>query len=227
MQPYLFPYIGYFQLIHATDRFVVLDDVNYIKKGWVNRNNILERASAALFTVPLVGASQNRRINEIEISVTDKWQEKLLRRIHHAYGKAPHYEVVLPIIERVLVRTDLNLAAFNVAALREVMSYLELQTQIVESSVVDPGRARAGQERLLHICAELGAGRYINPIGGVELYDREIFAKRGVQLNFLRSHMPEYRQSVDKFVPGLSIIDVLMFNSIADIRQMLDRYDLI
>jgi len=227
MQPYLFPYLGYFQLIHAVDRFVVFDDVNYIKKGWVNRNNLLENGSAGLFTVPLNGASQNRKINDIALSDEAGWSDKLWRRISMVYGKAPQFSAVAPLVHQGLSRQASSIAAYDVAIIQDILDHLQVGTELVPSSAVYGNEDLKGPERIMDICVREGAQRYINPIGGVELYDKAAFEAKGIQLSFLRSRLPEYPQFGKPFVPGLSIIDVLMFNDRDAVRAMLDQYDLI
>lgn len=227
MQPYLFPYLGYFQLIHAVDRFVIYDDVNYIKKGWVNRNNLLEGTASSLFTVPLLAASQNKKINEIEVSDEGGWQDKLMRRVNMNYGKAPHFSTVVSLIEDGIRRKGLSIASYNEAILRDVTSYMGLDTTIIGTSAGYDNSELKGPERILDICQQEGAEHYINPVGGMELYDRPSFQEKGVRLSFLRSQLPAYQQAGAPFVPGLSIIDVLMYNDAAQIRTMLDQYELL
>lgn len=227
MQPYLFPYLGYFQLIHAVDRFVVYDDVNYIKKGWVNRNNLLESGAAGLFTVPLSGASQNRKINEIALSEEAGWSDKLWRRISMVYGKAPQFSAVAPMVQQGLVRQTDSIAAYNVEIIRDVLDYLQVETELVPSSTIYGNERLKGPERILDICVREGAERYINPIGGMELYDKDTFEAKGIQLSFLRSRLPDYAQFGKPYVPGLSMIDVLMFNERDAVRNMLDQYELL
>jgi hypothetical protein len=226
MQPYLFPYLGYFQLIHAVDRFVVYDDVNYIKKGWVNRNNILENGEARLFTVPLSKASQNSPINTIAVAPDDGWRDKLLKRITAAYGKAPQFNVVMPMVRDGIQREGMDVGAFNTAILEDVIAYLEIGTELVRSSSVHGNAGMKGADRILDICMQEKADRYVNAIGGKELYDVPSFQEQGILLQFLRSELPAYPQYGKPFVAGLSIIDVLMFNERDAVREMLDRYSL-
>lgn len=226
MQPYLFPYIGYFQLIHAVDRFVVYDDVNYIKKGWVNRNNILVNNGPFLFTVPLVGASQNHLIKDLLVSSEEPWRAKLLRTISSSYTKAPYFDRVFPLVDQALAVEGVSISVFNIGILRAVCHYIGISTTIIPSSTVYEASHLKGQERILHICAKEKADHYINPIGGVELYDRGRFADRGVQLSFLRSGLPAYQQFGGDFSPGLSIIDVLMFNAPEAVLAMMDQFEL-
>jgi hypothetical protein len=227
MQPYFLPYIGYFQLLAAVDRFVVLDDVNLIRRGWVNRNRLLLDGAAHTFTVPLRGASQNRLICEMELDDGQDWREKLLRTFRHAYGKAPCYEQVQPLLERVVGYPSKRLDEYLLHSIREIASYLSLSTEIVGSSSIYGNAELKGQGRILDICRQEGADVYINPIGGVDLYDPDSFRARGMELRFLRSGPLAYAQGKGEHVPWLSIIDVLMFNEPDVARRYLGGIDLV
>lgn len=223
MQPYLFPYLGYFQLIRAVDAFVVFDDVNYINRGWINRNNILSQGEPRRFTLELVGASQNKLINGIEVTGRDN---KLLKSIRQSYGKAPYFSEVFSLIEGVFQHPEKNLARRLDFQLRQVCSYLGLKPQWYISSELKKDSALRGQEKILAICHELGGSHYINMPGGKELYDREIFAASGIQLSFLQPNPVTYQQ-FGVFVPNLSIIDVMMFNSQEQCTKLLEEYELV
>lgn len=227
MQPYLFPYIGYFQLIQSVDKFVLLDDVNYIKKGWVNRNRILVNGSDYLFTIPLSEASQNKWINQISVQPDDKWKEKFLKLIQMAYSKAPFYPAVYPLIEQIILYGDLNLSSYIHHSLETICQYLEISTPIVPSSEIYGNRDLKGADRILDICLKEKAEEYINPSGGIELYDKAIFANQGIRLSFLRSGQVNYSQFRNEFVPYLSVIDLLMFNSPDQIQTFLPLFDLL
>jgi hypothetical protein len=227
MQPYLFPYIGYFQLMAAVDKFVVFDDVNYINRGWINRNRILLNAAAHTFTVPLQGASQNRLICDIELVNDSIWRDKLLRTLQLAYGKAPFYSLVSGLVESIIQYPGNQLDQLLLNSLREVNRYLGLEVEIVSTSRIYQNSHLKGQERILDICLKEQADIYINPIGGLELYEKAKFSEKGVQLFFLRSRPISYPQGQGEHVPWLSIIDVLMYNDPAAIRQLLFERDLI
>lgn len=224
MQPYFMPYIGYFQLMKAVDKYVIYDDVNYIKRGWINRNNILENGEKKLFTISLHKASQNKLINEIEIE--DDFQ-KFLKTIQMNYRKAPYYSEIISLIERIVSFPDKNLARFLTNSFREILSYLSIDTELLVSSRLQKDCSLKGSDKILHICKLLGADTYYNAIGGQELYDKEEFAKNGIQLHFLQTAPISYPQFNQEFVPYLSIIDVLMFNSPEKVNKLLDEYTLI
>jgi len=223
MQPYLFPYLGYFQLIQAVDAFVVYDDVNYIKGGWINRNYILANGDRRLITLPLQDASPNKLINQIEVG----GQHKILQTLRHSYGRAPYFDAVYPLIEDILMQTEKNLARFLDYQLRRLCGYLGLCPQWHISSALNKDNALRGQDKVLAICEELGATHYINVPGGKELYDPPSFAARGLKLSFIQPRAVRYRQFGKEFVPNLSIIDVMMFNDREQCARLLEEYDLV
>jgi WbqC-like protein family len=227
MQPYFLPYIGYFQLINAVDEFLIYDDVNYINKGWINRNNILVNGKACLFSIPLKEASQNKLINEIEIINDGKWQSKLLKTIEQSYKKAPNYQTVAPMVHEIINFGDTNLSKYICNSLSTICKYLQINTEIIPSSSNFNNNQLKAQDRILDICLQLRAENYINPIGGVELYDKEIFEKSGIKLNFIKTQAIEYKQFSNTFTPHLSILDLIMFNSKQVISELINRFELI
>lgn len=227
MQPYLFPYIGYFQLMNAVDKFVIYDDVNYIKKGWINRNNILVNHKASMFTVPLAGASQNKLIYEIATGDLAGWSKSFLKTVEQNYKRAPYYQNTFVMLKEILSAESQNISALCFDSLKQIADYLELKTSFVQTSRVYNNHELKGQERILDICLKENAGHYINPVGGMELYSKEKFSENGMQLSFIKSQDITYQQFGDEFVPWLSIIDVLMFNSPEDIKVMLHKYELL
>ncbi len=224
MQPYLFPYLGYFQLIKSVDAFVVYNDVNYIKGGWINRNFILSQGNKLLITMPLTGASPNKLINQI---VVGGGQNKLLESIRHAYSKAPQFKVVFPLIETILLQQENNLAKFLTFGLLHICEYLGVQPKWHISSELKKDNNLFGQEKILAICQELGATQYINAPGGKELYDRKYFSSKGMQLSFIQTKSVIYHQFGEEFVPNLSIIDVMMFNNKQRCAKLLEEYVLV
>lgn len=224
MQPYLFPYIGYFQLLNAVDKFVIYDDVAFINRGWINRNSILNNGKAQLFTVPLKEASQNKLIHEISIDTDQKWRDKLLKTIQQTYKKAPHFAAVFPLVEAIFLQQESNISTYIYQSITTICEYISISTPLVESSQIYNNQHLKAQERILDICLQEKANHYINPIGGRELYSKELFAEHGIQLNFIRSEKVEYAQFNNEFVPWLSIIDIMMFNSKEEIQKLLKTY---
>ena len=227
MQPYLFPYIGYFQLINVVDKFIIFDDVNYINKGWVNRNRILLNHKDYLFTIPLKAVSQNKLIKETEVDEGDKWRNKLLKTFEAAYSKAPYFKQVFPIISEILNNKEANLSTYILNSIKQVANYLEIKTEIVTSSERYGNQHLKGEDRIIDICLQEKADEYVNPIGGLELYTREKFEEKGLKLFFLKTHPIEYAQFGKPFVPWLSIIDLLMFCSGDELRSFLEKQELI
>lgn len=226
MQPYFFPYLGYWQLINAVDRYVVYDDVNFIKGGWISRNNILLNGKKHMITMPLCSPSSNKRINEIEITKDRIAINKGIKTIKAAYLKAPYYEIVMPVIEK-LINNANTIAILNYNSIVEIGKYLDFKTEILLSSKIEKNNELRGTEKVLQINKILGADTYYNAIGGQDLYSKKEFFKEGLNLNFLKMNDIQYKQYNNEFVPSLSIIDVLMFNSVEKIHEMLQEYTLI
>lgn len=222
MQPYFFPYIGYFQLINAVDVFVVYDNIQYTKKGWINRNRFLRGGSDATFSIPLRKDSDFLDVRDREIA-PDFDRAKLLNQLKEAYRKAPHFASTFPLIEDVMTCDEPNLFAFIEQSIRKICSHLGIDTRIVISSTLDIDHGLQAQEKVLALCDAVDADAYINPIGGQELYSKPAFAARGIALEFLRSAPIEYPQFGHAFVPWLSIIDVMMFNSPSGVGEYLNH----
>lgn len=224
MQPYFMPHLGYFQLMDAVDEYVIYDDVQFIKGGWINRNNILISGRKSLFTIMLEGASPNKLINEIIIK--DDFR-KFKKSIEITYAKAPYREAVINLLGRICSYEDKNLSRFIGNSFKELALYLGIETRLTYSSRLRKDSSLRGQDKVISICKELGAQTYINSIGGVELYSKENFLSEGIELMFLKSLPVRYHQLGYDFVPGLSIIDVMMFNSRGEIAKMLRNYELV
>jgi hypothetical protein len=231
MQPYLYPYIGYFQLINSVDKFVIYDDVNYIKQGWINRNSILVQNKPLLFTLPLQNPSSFLKINETFVNdkVYTIWVNKFLKTIEQSYKKAPYFAIVYEIINQLFDFCDSkkSISELNYCILCSICEYLGITTELVKSSSIYENSHLKAQERLIDICLLENISTYINPIGGIALYDKTSFKSNGINLFFLKSNPIVYDQSYNEFIPWLSIIDVLMFNSIGEINSMLNNYELL
>lgn len=226
MQPYFFPYFGYWQLINAVDTYIVYDDVAYIKGGWINRNNILVNGNANLITLSLENSSSFKSINEINIIQNGKNAEKILKTIQMAYKKAPYYDNVFPILENLFLDNS-KISILNYKSIIDINKYLGISTNIILSSKLAKNNSLKAQDKVIHINKLLNSNTYINAIGGQELYNREEFKKEGIELKFLKMGDIKYQQFKNDFVPNLSIIDILMFNSPEQIKEMLDDYELL
>ncbi len=229
MQPYFLPYIGYWQLLHAVDRFVVYDDVNYIKGGWINRNRILVDGRPAYLTVPVRKASSNRKINEHLLQPGRGWRDKMCKTLEHNYRKAPYFEETFALFVDLIASETESLAPFLVRQIHLLSAHLGIDTEIVTSSERGYGNTHLrGQERVLDICVQEGCEVYVNAIGGRELYSSDRFQALGLELRFLESGMAPYAQpGVQGFVPFLSILDVLMNLGRAGARKRLPEFTLI
>ena len=229
MQPYVFPYLGYFHLIEATDLIVFFDDVAFRKRSWINRNRILLDGREHLFTIPVSGASQNKRIDEVELSPDPQWLRKFQLTLRHAYGNAPHFDGVSDMVTSVLGGPHQTIADLAIASIAGVYDFLDLPWQHTRSSVCSPGtRDLAGSARLIRIAQDLGADEYVNAPGGRDLYRATDFRDGGLQLSFVESLGFEYDQlSRGPFVPWLSILDVLMFNDRPSVRLVFSKFRLL
>ena len=224
MQPYFMPYIGYFQLIKAVDEYVVYDDVNYIKGGWINRNNILVNGEKKLFTIILRGASPYKLINEIEIGDDFK---KFLKTIQLSYSKAAYFDEVIILIEKIISFNNKNLSDFTANSILEIINFLDIKTKVHISSNLEKNISLKGKDKVINICEKLGATSYYNAIGGQALYEKNEFKAHGIDLFFLKSEIETYNQYNNCYIPNLSIIDVLMHNSKKETNRLLDCYSII
>lgn len=227
MQPYFFPYLGYWQLLDAVDRFVVFDDVNYINRGWINRNRILVNGQPTYLTVPLQQASQNRRICDITIQAGTAWREKMLRTIETTYRKSPYFHDVFTAISGIIRYESDDLADFLLNQLRTLAGLLAIKVDWIDSSRLYDNTDLSGQERILDICRREAASVYVNPEGGQALYQPGSFRERGIDLKFIVMRPLPYPQRAGAFVPYLSILDALMELGPSGIRNHLAAYDLL
>jgi len=230
MQPYIFPYLGYYQLVTAVDTFVFFDDVNFINKGWINRNNVLLQNEAYRFTIPLKKVSQNKLINEVEISDYAKWSKEFLKLIALNYKKAPNFSFCYSWLENFFAGKDYSLISELASdSVRSIAQLLDLPVKFIFSSALDykTEMGTDGQDKVLQICRILGAKTYINPKNGeaLGLYNNEKFGQENLELYFINMEEVTYPQfQKEKFVPYLSILDVLMFNNLEQVRSLLAKY---
>lgn len=229
MQPYFFPYLGYFQLVNAVDTFVFFDDVNFINKGWINRNQLLNNNQPCRFTVSLSQASQNKKINEIRLADFDSWKAGFLKTVELSYKKAPQFAFVFDWLHNFLSTQFSFIGELASESIVAVAQLLDLNTEFKHSSNLSylDGSKKTGEQKIIAICKKLRADKYINPINGKSLYDEQNFAADNIQLCFLKMTELNYQQlSKDVFVPNLSIIDVLMFNPVEKIKGLLNEFSL-
>jgi hypothetical protein len=228
MQPYFMPYIGYFQLINSVDKFVIYDNIQYTKKGWINRNRILVNGADQLITLPIKKDSDY--LNVVDRKLSESWQKdksKMLNVINSSYGKAPNFQETFELILKCLNNPEVNLFRFIYDSIVLINEYLEIKTPIIISSTIDIDHTLKSQDKVLSLCKKQNADVYINSIGGVELYDKSVFKQNNIELNFIKSNPIQYKQFNDKFLSWLSIIDVMMFNSKEQIKEYLSNYTLV
>lgn len=208
--------------MYMADVFVVYDNIEYTKKGWINRNRILVNGKDEYISLPLKKGSDFLQVKDRFLS--DSWKSernKLLNKISACYRKAPCFSATFSLIENVLMFEDDNLFNFIFNSLKVVKEYLGLPAQLVVSSTINIDHTLKSESKVLAICKELGATQYINPIGGVELYNKEVFENEGLELQFLQAKNVVYYQFKNEFVPWLSILDVMMFNSKEKVQHFL------
>jgi hypothetical protein len=228
MQPYLFPYISYFQLIHTCDIFVIHDDVQYIRQGWINRNRIIVHGREYAFVFSVKHDDHSKNVNDRFYAETfDAESGRLLKNIDQSYSKAPYYAEVRSLLMDIFSSSERNVSRFNALALRRTCHYLGINSEFLLSSELEFDKSLKAELRVLAINNRLGSTHYINPIGGVELYSKTRFQESGIQLSFLKPKLISYEQRRAEFLPGLSIIDVMMNCSRDNIRVMLEDADLI
>ena len=227
MQPYFFPYIGYFQLIAAVDLFIVYDNIKYTKKGWINRNRMLHNGKDVTFSLPLKSDSDYLDVVERELAA-DFNRDKLLSQFKGAYRRAPYFEQTFPLVEQIVRYGDANLFRFLHHAIVKTCEHLGITTEIRISSDVAIDHDLKTQDKVLALCAAVGASTYVNAIGGMEMYSKEAFREKSIDLKFVQSKPFEYAQFGAVFVPWLSIIDVMMFNPLDTIQACIStNYELI
>lgn len=227
MQPYLFPYLGYFQLVNAAEEFIIYDDVTFIKQGWINRNRILVNGESFMFTVPVSNISSYSLIRETEINYKQDWKTKLLRTITYNYKKAPYFEPAFAIVENIFGCNEKYISELATKSIVRISDYIGIKSKITESATIYKNSDLAAEERVLDICQRHNATEYLNAPGGMELYDAGSFGERGIKLHFIKPGMISYRQFTNSFIPNLSIIDVIMFNSPEMVKSMLSEYELL
>jgi len=217
MQPYVFPYLGYFQLYNSVDLFISLEDVNYIRGGWINRNKIMVEGSPTYITFPIRDVSQNRTITQQYIYWDGIWNKKLLKKIRYAYGKEKHFDDIYPHIEILFSRHGPDsVSSFAMTCLTYIGDQLGITTKTRWS--LGYSKENKGQERLIDICKSEKADMYINAIGGKELYNPDDFYLEGIELRFIKRADNEN---------DLSIIDILMRRGWEETSELVKQYELV
>lgn len=219
MQPYFLPYMGYFQLLNAVDVFVVYDNIQFTKKGWIHRNRFLQNGKDVFFSLPIKKDSDYMNIIERRLSENaDIELQKILRRFEASYRNAPFYQSVFPLLKKIFCYSNKNLFNYLLNSIMHINDALEIKTKMILSSQISIDHNLKSQEKVIAICKALQTDQYINPIGGMGLYDKKAFELEKIELCYIQSNLEPYSQNIKHFVPGLSILDVMMFNDISSIR---------
>lgn len=228
MQPYFLPYIGYWQLINSVDRFVIYDNIEYEKNGWLRRNRVLVNGEDKLFTIPIKKESDFLNVNQKHLIENYKVEnKKIWKRICTYYQNAPYFKNVAELLESCFLYENDNLFEFILHSILMIKEYLQIKSAITISSEINMDHSLKNRDRVIEICKMLKGSQYFNPIGGLNLYNKKDFKENGIDLFFLKSVLKPYKQWNCEFVPGLSIIDILMFNTFEQVQQMLMEYQLI
>ncbi|GLC94532.1 hypothetical protein Tamer19_39400 [Cupriavidus sp. TA19] len=227
MQPYFMPYIGYFQLIGSADLFIVYDNIKYTKKGWINRNRMLQNGKDVMFSLPLKSDSDFLDVRDRELAV-DFNRDKLLNQFRGAYRRAPYFSQAFPLVEQIVRHEAANLFGFLHHSIARTCEYLGISTAIRIASGIDADHRLKSQDKVLALCGAVGATTYVNAIGGMDLYSKDAFQRKGIDLKFIKSRTLEYVQFENEFVPWLSIVDVMMFNPREKVvSEMVENFELI
>lgn len=227
MQPYFLPYIGYFQLINCVDKFIIGDDVQYIKHGWINRNRILINGKDSFFTLPIKKDSYKLNINERYFADDIEWHKgKIIRSFELAYNRAPFYHEIKKVLCEIFDFKEMNLSKYVTNSLLVLCDYMDIKTPFYISSDLGRGNSFHREDAVIDICKLMKADHYINPIGGTHLYSKERFRSEGIELNFIKMKPIQYKQYENEFIGSLSIIDVLMFNPKDTVKAFLNEYEL-
>lgn len=241
MQPYFFPYIGYFQLIQAADKMILYDLVTYRKASWINRNRLIDRSKKAItsFGVPVQKFRFGTLVRDIRINQTTDWPAYIGRLIYYNYKKAPQFDTVYPLVKELLTFETDSIHEFNSNAIKQLASFINIDTEIThenthyikleeELALMElHDLSNVKSRRIIEICRREGSPHYLNPSGGQALYQRSTFLDAQMGLSFVKSGEISYKQFIEPFTPNLSILDVLMHNSKEQVQQYINNYSLV
>lgn len=229
MQPYFMPYVGYFSLIKHTDSFILFDTAQFIRHGWIERNRILKQGNGWLYIkVPIIRDSRDTAIKNIMIDNDQNWKDKILAQLQPYKKIAPYYSETISVVNQIFCNHYKSITDLNIIVLERICDYLGINHNITVFSEMnlDILPVNEPDEWALNICQALnGVDEYWNPPGGQSFFDRSKYENHGIKLVFQDPILSEYNQKRDTFETGLSIIDVMMFNSVEEINKMLDNYE--
>lgn len=219
-QPNFIPWLGYFYKIARADVFVMLDDVQYTKNSFINRNRIKTPQGELWLTLPVIHSGRfGQLINSVKIQNPDNIFKKIKKTITANYGKAPFFNEVFRIIETGFYPTD-SLAEINEAMIKQILNYLGIEKKLVRSSELDIKGAKSSK-RLVEICKSLNADTYLAGFGSSNYQKDSLFLEKGIQPVVYDFKHPEYNQLWGEFVYNLSILDILFNMSVPDINKSL------
>ena len=227
MQPYFFPYLGYFALIANTDKFVFFDTPQYEARGWMNRNRIINlKEGFTYITVPIKKTSQQTAIKDIMIAEPDSWADRMMNQLGIYRKRAPHYADVMELLHDITAERFEHLSRLCIVSTQKVCEYIgiKLDSCIFSEMNLDVGVIHEPDEWALRTAQLMGYDTYVNPPGGIDIFSDEKYRQAGIGLQFLQINLRKYIQRIGRFEPGLSIIDVMMFCSPEEIRDMLKDY---
>jgi len=230
MQPYFLPYIGYISLIKHTGQFILFDTVQFIRHGWIERNRVLKQDEGWQYIkVPLIKKSgRGTLIKDVKINNNENWQGKILAQIQHYKKKAPYYFKVVSLLDEIFSEKYEDIVSLNKASLEKILRYLEINKtlKVFSRMNLQTENVCAPDEWALNICKAIeGVDEYWNPPGGQDFFDKSKYDNNGIKLKFLNISLIQYNQSRNVFESGLSILDVMMFNSVDETNKMLDNFE--
>jgi hypothetical protein len=230
MQPYFFPYLGYFSIIKYTDKWIVFDVVQFIRHGWIERNRILKPEEGWQYIcVPLEKHKRDTFIKDIRIRSNELWKEKIISQIQHYKRRAPYFKEVINVLQKAFIYDTVSITCLNTHLLKKICEYLniDLDLSIYSEMNLDIEPVNAPDEWALNISKALNANEYVNPPGGVNFFNRNKYRESGIKLTFLKILLTPYNQNRNSFEPGLSILDVMMFNTPDEINKMIDNFEIV
>lgn len=227
-QPYFFPYIGYFSLISAADNFVFFDVSQYTRQSWMSRNRILKPGlnDFVYIKIGLQKMAYKAMLPDCKLTTDEKWKARMMAQLEHFKKKAPFYNETIAVLHQILEEKEETLVEFNVKSTTVIASLLNIKTPLQQFSTMKQKvkEVEEGENWGLNISKALGADAYINAPAGEALYPKEVFDKAGIRLGFIQHQLNPYKQNNSRFIPGLSIIDVLLFNGIERTSEMVHDY---
>jgi hypothetical protein len=230
MQPYFFPYLGYYMLFTAVDKYIHFDTPQYERRGWMNRNRIRNlKKEFSYITVPIIKAPQKTPLNLIKIDNTQNWKRRIFNQLSEYKGVAPYYEDTMSFLTECFAKDFVYLSELNIFTLERTLSYLKLhrETETLSRCLINVPKSLTADENTLYITKKMGFHKYINAIGGIKFYDRQKFSNNGIEIQFLNPQLQKYDQGMERFIENLSIIDVLMFNKTDIVLEWLYHYNLV